>query len=390
VDMTVKWEKKTLYELADWKNGLAFRDINFTVHGKPIIKIAELKNGITGQTKYTLDEFDPSVALTKGDLLFSWSGNPETSIDVFYYDLQDGWLNQHIFKVTPRRIEKGFLYYLLKYYKSSFSAIASNKQTTGLGHVTVQDLKNLIVSVPPQNEQLKINRVLESLDNRIYINNKINHNLEAIGQTGFMSFFIDFEPFGRKLPSNWREGTLKDIFKFRAERISVSQLDVNNYISTDNMLQNKAGVVPASNLPTVPNAVYFNPGDTLISNIRPYFKKILYCTFFGGCSPDVLCFQPKEPNLSLFLYNILFNDTFFDYIVSGSKGTKMPRGDKQHIIDFPILIPNSSALNAFNELVSPIMKQITLNIAESTHLNCLRDTLLPHLMSGDLSVGHTR
>jgi len=124
-----------LYDLAIWKNGLAFRDIQFSKNGKPIIKIAELKNGVTDQTKFTQDEFDDTVALHTGDMVFSWSGNPETSIDVFIYDLPDGWLNQHIFKITPVGVDKQFLYYLLKFHKSTFTAIASNKQTTGLGHV---------------------------------------------------------------------------------------------------------------------------------------------------------------------------------------------------------------------------------------------------------------
>jgi len=172
-------EKKRipLYDLAVWKNGLAFRDVQFSSKGKPVIKIAELKNGITDQTKFTKDEFDDSVALCKGDMLFSWSGNPSTSIDVFYYDLPSGWLNQHIFKVTPIGIDKRFLYYLLKSHKPIFTAIASNKQTTGLGHVTIKDLKELIVDVPTLEFQIKIAETLGALDDKIENNTKINHHL---------------------------------------------------------------------------------------------------------------------------------------------------------------------------------------------------------------------
>ena len=177
--MTSERVTHALYELANWRNGLAFRNINFSECGKPIIKIAELKNGITDQTKFTMDEFDGSVALSKGDMLFSWSGNPETSIDVFYYDLPDGWLNQHIFKVTPRDIDGSFLFYILKYLKPTFTAISSNKQTTGLGHVTVRDLKELQVQIPPRSVQTKIAGILSSFDDRIYINAKINHHLAA-------------------------------------------------------------------------------------------------------------------------------------------------------------------------------------------------------------------
>lgn len=146
----------TLYSLANWQNGLAFKNITFSNSGLPIIKIAELKNGITDQTKFTQDKFDNNVFLTKGDMLFSWSGNPETSIDTFIYNLPDGWLNQHIFKVTPKNIDSKYFYYVMKSLNPVFKRIASNKQTTGLGHVTVKDLKEIEIYIPSHKEQQHI------------------------------------------------------------------------------------------------------------------------------------------------------------------------------------------------------------------------------------------
>ena len=170
----------SLFSLAEWKNGLAFRQFQFSSSGKPIIKIAELKNGITGQTAFTQQEFDKSVHLTKGDMVFSWSGNPGTSIDVFWYDLPDGWLNQHIFKVTPAEgVNKLYLFYLLKFLKPQFTAIAANKQTTGLGHVTVKDMKELMVALPDIETQRLIGEYLYAIDRKAYINNRINDNLAA-------------------------------------------------------------------------------------------------------------------------------------------------------------------------------------------------------------------
>ena len=151
------FEKKVqLYSLAKWTNGLAYKNIHFSTNGVPIIKIAELKNGITNQTQFTNDTFDESVRLRFDDLLFSWSGNPETSIDIFRYRLHNGWLNQHIFKVEPINISKDYLYYLLKSLKATFTHIASNKQTTGLGYVTIADLKRLEVTVHSVEKQQHI------------------------------------------------------------------------------------------------------------------------------------------------------------------------------------------------------------------------------------------
>ena len=84
------WKEYALYDLANWKNGLAFNKINFSEDGYPIIKIAELKNGITSQTNFTKNKYSEEVYLEKGDLIFSWSGNPETSIDAYLYDLPEG------------------------------------------------------------------------------------------------------------------------------------------------------------------------------------------------------------------------------------------------------------------------------------------------------------
>ena len=174
----MKLNNYSLYDLAQWKNGLAFKKNDFSQSGKPIIKIAELKNGITGQTKFTQGSYEESAYLKKGDMLFSWSGNPETSIDVYWYNLSEGWLNQHIFKVIPKTfVYKKYLYYLLKLLKKTFSAIASNKQTTGLGHITIKDLKNLTVELPSLDVQKKIGNYLSCFDQKIDINRAINDNL---------------------------------------------------------------------------------------------------------------------------------------------------------------------------------------------------------------------
>ena len=181
INTDLQGKRASLFELANWKNGLAFKKIDFTETGKPVIKIAELNNGITGTTAFTDKQYPPEVHLTKGDLIFSWSGNPQTSIDTYWYDLPDGWLNQHIFKVTPdeTKVNKYFFFYVMKYLKPTFTAIAANKQTTGLGHVTIADLKKLSVIVPEKKVQKKIAGLLKTIDDKIYVNNEINENLAA-------------------------------------------------------------------------------------------------------------------------------------------------------------------------------------------------------------------
>ena len=181
IKTSIPGTRSALFDLAVWKNGLAFSKINFAETGVPVIKIAELNNGIGSSTSFTMGDYGEEVRLHKGDLLFSWSGNPQTSIDVYKYQLEDGWLNQHIFKVTAddKKVSKEFLFYLLKYLKPHFTQIATNKQTTGLGHVTIADLKRMSVVVPDESIQNKIVSIVKVLDDKIEVNNEINNNLAA-------------------------------------------------------------------------------------------------------------------------------------------------------------------------------------------------------------------
>lgn len=181
-------------------------------------------------------------------------------------------------------------------------------------------------------------------------------------------------------------GALSDICNYSTDRIAVSCLTVSNYYSTENMLPGKAGAVVASNLPSAVQTTKCKVGDVLISNIRPYFKKIIYCQSNCGCSTDVLCFSPNTSKLSAYLFSTLYADHFFDFMVAGAKGTKMPRGDKQQIMTYPVYIPSETELDGFNEIAQPILSQIERNRLENRSLSNLRDGLLPKLMSGDLDV----
>ena len=117
-----EWLRHSLYDLATWINGMAFKDINFANLGTPVIKIAEIRNGVSGQTKFTQEKYDQKYFLQDGDMLFCWSGQPETSIDTYWWRGGEGWLNQHIFKVLPNQglVDRSFFYQLLRYLRPTF------------------------------------------------------------------------------------------------------------------------------------------------------------------------------------------------------------------------------------------------------------------------------
>ena len=159
----------------------------------------------------------------------------------------------------------------------------------------------------------------------------------------------------------WKECKLSDICDYGKDRIEVSSLDNSNYISTENMLPNRAGVTTATTLPTGELTPSFEIDDTLVYNIRPYFKKIWKATFSGGCSADVLVFKAKENVSKEYLYYVLADDEFFKYSMTTSKGTKMPRGDKTSIMNYPIKLPPLPTQQKIAAILSSLDDKIELN-----------------------------
>lgn len=147
------WMSRPIYDMATYINGAAYKafEPNAERRGLPIIKIAELKAGISAQTAFSDVAMPAKYLIETGDILFSWSGNPDTSIDTFVWQHAPALLNQHIFRVLPHEaFERSFVLQMLRNLKPVFAELARNKQTTGLGHVTVADLKRLCVVHPPQ------------------------------------------------------------------------------------------------------------------------------------------------------------------------------------------------------------------------------------------------
>ena len=166
----------------------------------------------------------------------------------------------------------------------------------------------------------------------------------------------------------WKECRLKDICDYGKGRTEVSSLDNSTYISTENMLPNRAGITTATTLPTGEYTPSFEIDDALVSNIRPYFKKIWKATFSGGCSADVLVFKAKENVSKEYLYYILADDEFFKYSMTTSKGTKMPHGDKTSIMNYPVNLPPLSTQQKIAAILSSLDDKIELNNKINTNL----------------------
>ncbi len=268
-----------------------------------------------------------------------------------------------------------WIYYLLN--TVDFSVYVKG---AGIPHIYYSDFKKENVAVPKPNEQQKIASCLSSLDEVIAAHSQ---KLEALKdhKKGLMQNLFPQE--GETVPKlrfpefvgdgEWVEKKLgdKEVSFFVNEKITVNKLNVNSYISTENMLPDFSGVSIASRLPSSGNFTKFNVEDILISNIRPYLKKVWKSDKIGGASNDVLVFCSGSEVISDFLEFVLKNEAFISYVMESAKGVKMPRGDKDSMQKYIVFIPSkseqqkiASCLSSLDDLItaqSELIEQLKLH-----------------------------
>ncbi|WP_407486394.1 restriction endonuclease subunit S [Acinetobacter baumannii] len=384
-----------------------------------------------------------NCCVSNGDLVFPHRGS------IGEVGLVDNQFHQYMMssslmklRCNPNIADSEFIYYFFKSHQGRYELLknASQVGTPGIGQ-PLTSLKNIEIKLPSLGEQRKIAKILSDLDDKIHINNQINQTLESIAQALFKSWFVDFDPVRAKIaakqegkdpelaamcaisgkseaelkqmseedfaelqatatlfpdelveselgevPKGWELQQFKDIAKYTSNKISLNDLTLENYISTENMLSEKKGIEKASSLPKVNSVPAFKKGNILVSNIRPYFKKIWFSSSEGGHSNDVLNFEVLEEGCEEYLYNLIYQDSFFDQMMASSKGSKMPRGDKKAIMSFQVVIPSITLRRLYSRKVEKFYFKKNVIEKENQILKIIRDTLLPKLLSGEINV----
>ncbi len=155
---------------------------------------------------------------------------------------------------------------------------------------------------------------------------------------------------------------LGDVARYITEKVSVDNVLLADYVSTENLIPDKGGITLAANLPQSGKITKFQKGDVLVSNIRPYFRKIWLANRNGGASNDVLVFRPINNSLSCeYLHYVLANDQFFNYSTASSGGSKMPRGDKVQIMKYMVRLPGLDEQQKIAEILGTLDEKIELN-----------------------------
>lgn len=380
--MRCEWKEVELSEVADLTVGfVGTMASHYTENGVLFLRSTNIEpfNIKMDDVRYISPEFNETIKksqLNPDDIVIVRTGKPGACTVI--PQKTEPWNCSDLVIIHPNK-EKINPHFLASYINLASGVINAHLVGAVQQHFNVGAAKKMKIPLPPIHIQNRIASIIQGLNDKIELNNKINENLEKQAEAIYQKCFGDVD-IAKK------QGILSDICTYSKEKVAVSKLEANTYFSTVNMLPGKSGAAEASTLPTAPQTTACHIGDTLVSNIRPYFKKIVYCYNECGCSSDVLCFTPIHSKYAAYLYSTLYTDRFFDFMVSGSRGTKMPRGDKHQIMTYPVVLPSDTELDEFNSVVTPFLSLIHNNRNESRQLSLMRNTLLPKLMNGEFEV----
>ena len=309
-----------------------------------------LETGINNK-KYTTEKL-ANGNLCEGEIIaIPWGGTPNVKYYNGKFITGD---NRIAISNDDKVLNTKFLYYL---FNNRMDEISDFYRGSGIKHPEMKKILMMDIPIPPIEVQEEIVRILDKFG-------ELEAELEARKN--------QYEFWRGKLLNDGTELVkLKEICSYSNNRISYDKLSEDNYVGVDNLLQNKKGKTKSYHVPTSGNSTKFEKNDILIGNIRPYLRKIWFADCCGGTNGDVLDIRVNDTKkiYPRFLYYVLSSESFFEYNNSNSKGAKMPRGDKQAIMNYEFIVPSiekqihiASILDIFDKLVNDISEGIPAEI----------------------------
>jgi type I restriction enzyme, S subunit len=328
-------------------------------------------------------------------------------------------LSSSLMKLTcdRKQVEPLYLFYFFRSDNGRHELLknASTVGTPGIGQ-PLSSLRSIKVPLPPLAEQKAIAAVLGALDDKIELNRRMNATLEAMARALFQSWFVNFDPVRAKLdgrqptnldpataalfpeqledsplghiPRGWIAGKLGDIGTNARRGVQPSEIEPNTpYIALEHMPRRCIALGDWDDSADVASGKStFKKGEILFGKLRPYFHKVGVAPFDGVCSTDILVLSPKSPEWFGFLLGHAGSDELIQFTDLASTGTKMPRTNWNDISSFKVALPPKPIAAAFTRIIQPMLDRIHAHLHQSRTLATMRDTLLPKLLSGELSV----
>ena len=396
-----EWKECKLGEIATITKLAGFeftKYIKYNETGEIIaLRALNLRNGRLDLTEVkhidkSVSDALPRSKLYKGEILFTYTGNGYG--DCALVDEDDKYhLAPNICKISPNKkiADSNFLFQTIRsnaFYKQVSNYIGGSSQPT----IPMETIRQLKVKLPPLSTQQKIAAILSSLDDKIELNNKININLEQQAQALFKNWFVDFEPFGGKMPEGWRVGKLSEYCNFQEGYVNPAQthneyfdgdvkwlrtVDINeSFILNTSRTLTKCGFESAGK-----SAFLFKPGSIAISKSGTVGRLGIISDFMCGNRAVIGIELKEQQNLSYIHQYLKSRQTEFPDMAVGSVQKNLYVSILENL---DIIIPSKEVLEKFAAICIPFYDQIKTNCVENNNLSSIRDTLLPKLMNGEI------
>ncbi len=389
-----EWEEDFIINKFEFQDGYSFPSSDFikkSNNSKQVIRITDINNRNQNLDKvFVSEETSKKIDIRRymvrgGDLLLSLTG--AAGFNFFIWNSDDAYINQRTMKILPKNSRDQALTILLEpLIHSKINSIGAGQNN----NLSRDSLKKIKFVFPGVKEQQKIANCISSLDQ--VIEAQIG-KLEVlkIHKKGLMQSF--FPADGETVPKlrfaefvneeGWEVDNLagEKVALFISKKADVNNLDLNTYISTENLLPDYQGATISLKLPTSGSFNEFKKGDILLSNIRPYLKKVWFSDRDGAASNDVLVIRASTKMEPLFLSFLLKNDAFIEYVMKSAEGVKMPRGDKDVIkkykLSFPKKLEQQKIAYCLSFLDEIIYEQIKKIVQLKEHKKGLMQRLFP-------------
>lgn len=387
--MTSENEIRTLGELSvnnKGSYGIAASAVEYSEDLFTYLRISDItddgrinKNDLKSVNEQNAEDY----LLKPNDIVFARTGG--STGRNYFYDEKDG---QFVyagflikFSINPKKVNPKYI----KYYcqsKNYRDWVHSFNTGSTRGNINAQTYSKMPIILPPRTQQDVLVKVLSSLDDKIELNNKVNQNLEQQAQAIFKSWFVDFEPFGGKMPEDWRIGKVEEIINiYDNQRIPLSNKErsemtkkVYPYYGATSLMDYVDNYIF--------DGIYLLLGEdgTVIDDFGFPILQYVWGKFWVNNHAHIMTGKNGYNVESLYLF---FKQKNIKSIVTGAVQAKISQTNLKNL---DAIIPTTSTMEEFNKIIAPMFNAIRNNTNEIKILTQLRDMLLPKLMNGEIDV----
>lgn len=401
-----EWKECRLGDYCDFQNGYAFKSSEFKTNGEyKIVKIKELKDGLVKffDDSASVDiqgikEFE-KYKIYRNDVLFALTGDPVSKpnplswvgrVSIYRSD-ENALLNQRTCKIKKsERIDNKFLYYYFRQWENFYALASKATGSASQANISTNTIADTIIKLPPLPTQQKIAAILSSLDDKIELNNKINTNLEQQAGALFKNWFVDFAPFGGKMPEGWKVGKLSEIADY-LNGLAMQKfrpLEGEGGLPVLKIKELRQGCCDESSELCSPSKVkpeyIIHDGDVIFS----WSGSLLVDIWCGGtCGLNQHLFKVTSQTYEKWFYYLWTKHHLDKFIfLAADKATTMGHIKREELDKAEVVIPDDKTYQNLTSVIKPFIDEIINNRIENRKLSQIRDGLLPKLMNGEIFI----